>query len=168
MPRVGLALGSNLGNRLANLRAAWELLLLLGRPGGKLLQAPVYQTAPVQCPPDSPDFYNTVVEIDYEGTPSELLEQTQRIELKLGREATAPRNAPRVVDVDLLYFGELTLASSGLVLPHPRLTRRRFVLQPLADIRPDLKLPGDPLSIAEHLRRLTSDEPPLTRVRTAW
>lgn len=168
MPRVGLALGSNLGNRLANLRAAWDLLVLLGRPGGSFLQAPVYQTAPVQCPPDSPDFYNTVVEIGYDGTPADLLEQTQRIEVNLGRTAAAPRNAPRVVDVDLLYFGDLRVAASGLVLPHPRLTRRRFVLQPLADIRPDLKLPGDPLSIAEHLRRLTSDEPPLTLVRLAW
>jgi 2-amino-4-hydroxy-6-hydroxymethyldihydropteridine diphosphokinase len=168
MPCVGLALGSNLGNRLANLRAARDLLVLLGRPAGGFLQAPVYQTSPVQCPPDSPDFYNTVVEIDYAGMPAELLEQTQRIEVKVGRAAAAPRNAPRVVDVDLLYFGELTVAASGLVLPHPRLTRRRFVLQPLADIRPDLKLPGDPLSIAEHLQRLTSDEPPLTLVRAEW
>ena len=168
MPRVGIALGSNLGERLANLRAARDLLVRLDRPGGGHLQAPIYQTAPVLCPPGSPDFYNTVVEIDYEGTPAELLEQTQRIEVELGRAATPTRNAPRVVDVDLLYFGDTILESGDLVLPHPRLTRRRFVLQPLADIRPDLKLPGDPLSIAEHLRRLTSDEPPLTLVQAAW
>ena len=168
MPRVALALGSNLGDRLANLRAARDRLVALGPSGGGPLQAPIYQTAPVQCPADSPDFYNTVVEIDYSGTPAELLAQTQRIEHQLGRAAAAERNAPRIIDVDMLYFGEVVLRSGSLELPHPRLTRRRFVLQPLADLRPDLKLPGDATSIAEHLSRLESDEPLLVRVMEEW
>lgn len=168
MARVGIALGSNLGDRLANLQAARDRLACLGRSGSCLLQAPVYQTAPVQCPPESPDFFNTVVEIEFDGTPAELLAQTQQIEAELGRSGVGPRNAPRVIDVDLLYFGGQSLALEGLVLPHPRLTRRRFVLQPLAEIRPGLRLPGDPVRIDEHLRNLASDEPALAVVRAEW
>ncbi len=168
MARVGIALGSNLGDRLANLRAARARLVCLARPGGAFLQAPIYQTAPVHCPPDSPDFYNTVVEIEFDGTPDELLAQARQIEAALGRVGTAARNAPRVIDVDLLYFGAEEVATEALVLPHPRLALRRFVLQPLADIRPELRLPGDATSIAEHLRQLASDEPALALVRAAW
>lgn len=168
MARVGIALGSNLGDRLAHLQAAHALLVRLARPGGVVLQAPVYQTAPVHCPPDSPDFFNTVVEIEFDGTPGELLARTRRIEAELGRSAIAARNAPRVIDVDLLYFGAEVVASDTLVLPHPRLTLRRFVLQPLADIRPELMLPGDATSIAEHLRQLASEEPALALVQADW
>jgi 2-amino-4-hydroxy-6-hydroxymethyldihydropteridine diphosphokinase len=120
------------------------------------------------CPPDSPDFYNTVIEIELDGTPFELLESTQKIERDLGRASGGPRNAPRIIDVDLLYVGETSLVRDNLVLPHPQLTRRRFVLQPLAEIRPELRLPGSSLSIAEHLNLLTSDEPALEVVQTDW
>ncbi|MEO0018555.1 MAG: 2-amino-4-hydroxy-6-hydroxymethyldihydropteridine diphosphokinase [Verrucomicrobiota bacterium] len=168
MARVGIALGSNLGDRLANLRAARTLLLRLAPPGAAFLQAPVYQTAPGHCPADSPDFYNTVVEIEFDGTPCELLAQTRQIEATLGRTAAAVRNAPRVIDVDLLYVGAEMVASKVLELPHPRLALRRFVLQPLADIRPELRLPGEATSIAEHLRQLGDDEPALALVRVDW
>jgi len=168
MPRVGIALGSNLGERLAKLQAARELLRRVARPGAKLLQAPIYQTAPVACPDGSPDFFNTVVEIGFTGTPRDLLAHTQAIEAALGREPDALRNAPRLIDIDLLYFGNASLAADGLVLPHPRLTRRRFVLQPLADIRPELVLPGDHLTISDHLTRLPSNEPGLILVRAVW
>jgi 2-amino-4-hydroxy-6-hydroxymethyldihydropteridine diphosphokinase len=168
MARVGIALGSNLGDRLANLQAARDRLVKLARPTSEILQAPIYRTAPVLCPPDSPDFYNTVIEIELDGTPIELLESTQRIERDLGRASGGPRNAPRIIDVDLLYFGDVSLVREHLVLPHPQLTRRRFVLQPLAEIRPGLCLPGSSLSIAEHLNLLTSDEPALEVVQTDW
>lgn len=168
MARVGIALGSNLGDRLANLRAARTLLVRLAPPGAAFLQAPIYQTAPVHCPPDSPDFYNTVVEIEFDGTPAELLTHTRQIEAALGRVGTAVRNAPRVIDVDLLYVGAEVVASEALELPHPRLALRRFVLQPLADIRPELQLPGEATSIAEHLRQLADDEPALALVRADW
>ena len=135
---------------------------------GSLLQAPVYQTEPVECPDDSPDFYNTVIEIGYTGSPHDLLDLTQAIEFRLGRLAVPERNAPRVIDVDILYFGDERIEGEILDLPHPRLTCRRFVLQPLADIRPDLILPGDQVSIAEHLRHLDSNEPPLVSVQAAW
>lgn len=168
MPRVGIALGSNLGERLANLQAAVGLLDNPAQPGSVLLRAPVYQTAPVDCPDGSPDFFNTVVEIGYDETPAELLKHTQAIELKLGRVRSAGRNAPRIIDIDLLYFGNITLNTGDLQLPHPLLTRRRFVLQPLADIRPDLILPGDHLTISQHLASLLSNEPAPKLVSTEW
>ncbi|MEI6654016.1 MAG: 2-amino-4-hydroxy-6-hydroxymethyldihydropteridine diphosphokinase [Verrucomicrobiota bacterium] len=168
MPRAGIALGSNLGQRLANLQAAVEHLRRIARPGDALLQAPVYQTAPVDCSAGSPDFHNTVVEIGYDGTPIDLLKHTQAIESALGRTSGTEHHAPRVIDIDLLYFGDTIHAADGLTLPHPRLTRRRFVLQPLADIRPDLVLPGDQLTIAKHLARLVSNEPVLTLVQAVW
>lgn len=164
---AGIALGSNLGNRLRHLQEARDLLRSLAGPG-TLLQASVYQTEPVACPPDSPDFFNTVVEIGYTGSAHDLLAATQAIESQLGRIASPERNAPRVIDVDILYFGDQRIDSGRLDLPHPRLTSRRFVLQPLADIRPDLVLPGDQVSIAEHLSRLDSQEPPLVIVQALW
>lgn len=160
-------MGSNLGDRLKNLQAARDLLEELA-VAGSLLQAPIYQTEPVACPPGSPDFYNTVVAFDYIGTASELLAATQSIEARLGREVVPQRNAPRVIDVDILFLGEEWIESDTLILPHPRLTVRRFVLQPLADILPGLILPASEVSIAEHLRQLDSDEPPLAIVRTTW
>ncbi|WP_193213962.1 2-amino-4-hydroxy-6-hydroxymethyldihydropteridine diphosphokinase [Luteolibacter marinus] len=165
--KVGIALGSNLGNRLRHLQDARDLLRKIATPGS-LIQAPVYQTAPVACPPHSPDFYNTVVELDYPGTPHELLDATQAIEFHLGRQKVSEVNAPRVIDLDLLYFGDERIDGDILDLPHPRLTSRRFVLQPLADLRPDLILPGDQVSIAEHLMHLDSSEPPLVTVQAVW
>jgi len=168
MPRAGIALGSNLAQRLANLQAAREWLRRLARPGEALLQAPIYQTKPVDCPDGSPDFYNTVVEIGYDGSPEDLLHRTQAIESLLGRDRATLRNSPRLIDIDLLYFDNATRATGPLALPHPRLTQRRFVLQPLAEIRPELILPGDHRTIAQHLAMLRSDEPALTLVLAEW
>jgi 2-amino-4-hydroxy-6-hydroxymethyldihydropteridine diphosphokinase len=165
MPRVGIALGSNLGNRLENLRNACDRLRAIVVPGTSFLQAPVYQTAPVFCPDGSPDFYNSVVEIEFAGTPFELLEITQSIQAQLGRIDSTERNAPRTIDLDLLYFGEETVESAHLHLPHPRLHERRFVLQPLADIRPDLILIGQSFPVAQLLENLDSSEPALSVVR---
>jgi 2-amino-4-hydroxy-6-hydroxymethyldihydropteridine diphosphokinase len=168
LSRVGLALGSNLGRRLAHLQDARERLKNIAVTGEPFLQAPVYQTEPVHCPDGSPDFYNTVVEIAFAGTPFELLGRTQAIESELGRLASPERNAPRVIDVDLLSFRDQAIDAGPLVLPHPRLTTRRFVLQPLADIRPELVLPGDTATIREHLLHLDSPEPPLALVQEDW
>ncbi len=164
MPRVGIALGSNLGDRLANLLAAREALREITTPGAMFLQAPTYQTEPLHCPPDSPYFYNSVVEIDFEGSPFDLLELTQSIEIKLGRIAQHQRNAPRIIDVDLLYFGDQIIDTETLVLPHPRIAERQFVLQPLADIRPSLVLPKSTHRISELLQNLSSHELPLVQV----
>lgn len=166
MPRVGIALGSNLGDRLAHLHAAREALREIATPGEPFLQAPTYQTEPLLCPPESPFFYNSVVEIAYDGDPFELLELTQTIERKIGRTGAPERNAPRVIDVDLLYFGDRIIDAENLVLPHPRIGERRFVLQPLAGIRPDLVLPGQSRDIASLLNHLVSEESPLIQVNS--
>lgn len=164
MARAGIALGSNLGDRLARLREAVSRLRAIAAPGEPVLEAPVYQTEPRFCPPDSPDFLNTVVEIGFHGGARELLEKTRAIEKELGRVRGGGRNAPRTIDIDLLYLGDERRDEADLELPHPRLAERRFVLQPLADIRPDLVLPGRALTVAELLERLDSDEAPLVPV----
>ncbi len=161
MARAGIALGTNLGDRLTNLRAALSCLHIIATHGEPVLTACIYQTAPCGCPPDSPDFFNTVVEIDYTGDAPALLMQTQRIEQILGRVPAAERNAPRLIDLDLLYLGDECLNNGDLVLPHPRIHERRFVLQPLADIRPELLLPGRDLTVLEMLHRLDSSDAPL-------
>lgn len=165
MPRVGVALGSNLGDRAANLRAAISTLREIASPGEDFLVAPAYQTEPVHCPPDSPVFHNAVVEFTWSGgSAHDLLEITQAAEKRLGRVVAPVRNAPRVIDIDLLYFGDQLIDTEDLVLPHPRLHERRFVLEPLADIRPELVLPGKSSAIRDLLLGLSSTEPPLIRV----
>jgi 2-amino-4-hydroxy-6-hydroxymethyldihydropteridine diphosphokinase len=168
MPRIGIALGTNLGNRLQNLQDARDRLASIATPGEPVLQAPIYQTAPLNCPAGSPEFLNTVVEISWQGRPLALLDLTQSIEIHLGRTAAPERNAPRLIDVDLLYFGDEILNADPLILPHPRIAQRRFVLQPLADIRPHLILPGHQTTIAESLKNLHSPEPPLTLFQNTW
>ena len=157
-----------MGDRLDNLRQAREQVLAapewrgaVADPGGCLC-ASIYETEPVGCPPGSAAFLNTVLELATppETTPALILRRLQAIELALGRPSRHPRNAPRAIDLDLLYLGEIELAGADLTLPHPRLCQRRFVLAPLAEIRPDLILPGDPMPMAELLR----DSPDTSRV----
>jgi len=170
--RVGIALGSNLdsplGDRLSNIKLARDLLEKLTPDGTELIQAHVYQSEPLDCPEDSPVFLNTVIELSYDGSPGELLRQTQAIERQLGRDVIREKNAPRIIDIDILYFGTDLYHDALLTLPHPEMTHRRFVLQPLADIRPDLILPGDDITIADHLQHLDSAEPPLSLEQVNW
>ncbi|MDA7888272.1 2-amino-4-hydroxy-6-hydroxymethyldihydropteridine diphosphokinase [Akkermansiaceae bacterium] len=166
--RTGISIGSNLGNRLANLRIARDMVVRLNPNDDSYKQSSIYQTDPVDCPPDSPDFYNAVVEIGYIGTPHDLLTCIQGIEWHLGRVATAERNAPRKIDLDILYFGNTVIDEDVLIIPHPRLTDRRFVLKPLADICPHLVLPGDETTVGEHLRQLDTDEPEPSLIQSMW
>lgn len=170
--RVGIALGSNLdsplGDRLSNIKLARDLLEKLTPDGTELIQAHVYQSEPLDCPEDSPVFLNTVIELSYDGSPGELLRQTQTIERQLGRDVIREKNAPRIIDIDILYFGTDLYHDASLTLPHPEMTHRRFVLQPLADIRPELILPGDDITIADHLLHLDSAEPPLSLEQVNW
>jgi len=164
MARTGIALGSNLGDRLANLRAAATGLAALSFTGDSVLYAPVYQTEPMSCPEGSPSFYNSVIEIEWAGGVFELLDLTQSLEKSLGRTIAPVRNAPRVIDIDLLYCGSAVVDSEALILPHPGVGLRRFVLEPLSVIRPDLILPGKKSTVLEMLAGLDLREPPLQRV----
>ncbi|MFD2257054.1 2-amino-4-hydroxy-6-hydroxymethyldihydropteridine diphosphokinase [Luteolibacter algae] len=135
MPRVALALGSNLGNRHANIAAAIEELRKVSSAGEPFLEASLHDTPPQNCPPNSPRFLNTVIELHYPGNdPLELLDITQTIEIKLGRQPNPVRNAPRVIDIDLLTFGSIKLNHPRLILPHPRIKERPFVTIPLSEI----------------------------------
>ena len=150
--KVGIALGSNLGDRLANLRAARETIVDLvqqrtdspGRASNKtsVLVSPIYETDPIGCEPGASKFLNSVLEIEYDGDPTDLLQKLIRIEESLGRDRDHGRNVSRKIDIDLLYAGELNVENERLQLPHPRIHLRKFVLQPLADIRPELVLPN--------------------------
>lgn len=153
--RVGVALGSNLGDRLGQLRLAREQILALPGVSAPVLGSRVYETEPVGSGPDAGAYLNAVLEVEYDGKAITLLDGLQRIEADFGRPSKRPRNAPRTIDLDILYAGNLVLSNDEVVIPHPRLHQRRFVLAPLADIRPDLILPGQHHTIAELLARLS-------------
>lgn len=152
--RVGVALGSNLGDRLAHLRQARELVAKLPGASGPVVESRVYETEPVASGPDAGAYLNAVLEMEFAGQPITLLDGLQQIEATMGRPSKRPRNAPRTIDLDILYAGNLVLSNEEVVIPHPRLHLRRFVLMPLADIRPDLILPGQQQSIGNLLRSL--------------
>lgn len=159
----GIALGSNLNDRLGNLRLA--LALMLQRlPDARLIAAGgLYETDPIHCPEGSMAFYNSVIEIESSSLPHELFDALREIEHEMGRPALREPNAPRSIDLDILYAGSLIVADEKLVIPHPRLPFRRFVLQPLSDIRPQLVLPGETLSIQGLLDAL-EDRPDSVRL----
>lgn len=146
--RVGyLGLGSNVGERTANLRRAVELLAEHGVVVEAVSSA--YETEPVGEILDQPDFLNAAVRIRTTLGPEELLDLCKAIERECGREAGGPRHGPRPIDVDLLLLGDLELVTERLALPHPEVTSRRFVLVPLLELDPDLTLPdGRPLQAA--------------------
>ena len=162
----GIALGSNLGDRLGNLRDA--VRRLVEAKVRLLVAAPIYESEPVDCPAESQNFYNTVIEIETEMVPLELLKILRAIEVELGRLEKREHHEPRTVDLDVLYAGCEVMQHRELTLPHPRMTVRRFVLQPLADIRPDLILPGQVKTVAELLQKLVSDVSPLKLVANDW
>ena len=153
-----VALGSNLGDSRANvLRAVGLLQSLSDLP---LRLSSLWETAPVDCPPGSPQFINAVAGLVPRSaeTPRSLLAQLQSLEKKLGRPPKRILNEPRVIDLDLIAFGSQSLAAPDLVLPHPRAHLRRFVLQPLSEIAPDYVFPGQHKTVAELLRGLDSSE----------
>ena len=152
--RIGIALGSNLGDRLANLRAARKAIVDLTAAKDSVLVSSVYETEPVGCEPGAGKFLNAVLEIEYDGDPTDLLQKLIRIEESLGRDRNHARNVSRKIDIDLLYAGELNVENERLQLPHPRMHLRRFVLQPLADIRPDLVLPNQTKTVRELLAQI--------------
>ena len=140
--RAGVALGSNLGKPLDQLQKARARIEALPKVHPQILSSAVYETEPVGCEENAPKFLNAVLEFEYSGDPIELLGELAEIERSLGRAPSHLRNTSRLIDLDLLYFGDLECATDQLELPHPRMAQREFVLRPLADIRADLVLPG--------------------------
>jgi 2-amino-4-hydroxy-6-hydroxymethyldihydropteridine diphosphokinase len=152
--RAGVAVGSNLGERIANLRNARKEIAALPGARPPMRCSAVYETEPVGCERGAANFFNAVLEFSYAGEPDELLCELATIERILGRSAGHERNVSRTIDLDLLYFGELVIETAELRLPHPRIVEREFVLRPLADIRPDLVLPDQTEAISALLVRL--------------
>lgn len=146
---VYLALGTNLGDRWRNLQTAVSLL----RPFVTVTAvSPVYETKPWGVT-DQPDFLNLCLVGQTSLLPEALLAQCKAIEQQMGRQKTI-RFGPRLIDVDILFYGRLRLETPRLQIPHPRLPERDFVLVPLAEIAPLLRHPDNGLTVAEMLRRL--------------
>lgn len=153
-----IALGSNVGDSPTILRRAIERLAPLSST--PLVKSSFWQTTPVDCPPGSPPFVNAVVAITPFGgeTAESLLAKLLAFEKEFGRKPKQVLNEPRRLDLDLIAFGNETRRAPGLTLPHPRAVERRFVLQPLSEIAPDLVLPNQTQTVARLLAKLVSQE----------
>jgi 2-amino-4-hydroxy-6-hydroxymethyldihydropteridine diphosphokinase len=143
---IYLSLGSNVGDRESNLRAALARLQLAR-------VSPIYETEPVDLT-DQPWFLNLAAEIETDLSPHELLAHTQRIERDLGRTRTISKG-PRKIDIDILFFNDAIIHTPDLIIPHPRLEDRRFVLQPLCDLAPYLRHPATGRTVREMRAALT-------------
>ena len=133
---VYLSLGSNLGDRAANLRAAIDRLNAVGKVAAV---SSFYETEPVEVT-DQPWFLNCAVKLETERMPKQLLAALLRIEQQMGRRRDR-KKGPRVIDLDILLFGSSVIQAQGLTIPHPAMHERRFVLEPLAEIAPDVRHP---------------------------
>lgn len=161
-----LGLGSNLGDRRAQLAAA---VAALPSHGIRVLaSSSTYETEPVGEVLDQPDFLNACLRVETGHGPEELLAACKAVERELGREGGPDvlRHAPRPIDVDVLLLGDLEHASARLRLPHPEVTSRRFVLVPLLELDPELTIPGgtrlaDALAALDPAVRVTRAGPPL-------
>jgi 2-amino-4-hydroxy-6-hydroxymethyldihydropteridine diphosphokinase len=137
--RAYLGLGSNVGDRRANLQSAVDAL---PRHGVTVLRSSsTYDTEPVGLILDQPDFLNACIEVETEHDPLELLDSCKSVEREVGRAAGGLRHGPRVIDVDVLLLDDLEYESERLRLPHEQVTSRRFVLVPLLELDPELTLP---------------------------
>ncbi|MEI6033674.1 MAG: 2-amino-4-hydroxy-6-hydroxymethyldihydropteridine diphosphokinase [Verrucomicrobiae bacterium] len=145
--RAGIALGSNLGDRLHFLHEARSQLLALHEGPGAFLCSKIYETAPMDCPAGSASFLNAAIELSTSLTPFDLLARLQQIETLLGRPQHHEFHEPRTMDLDLLYLDQIEISHAALTLPHPRISERTFVLDPLREICPERILPGKNLSV---------------------
>lgn len=172
-PPCFIGLGANLqsahGDPAATVLAAAQALVPFSSV--PVLLSSLWQTTPVDCPPGSPPFINAVAAIvPLDSLPQDasgaitLLRQLQRIELDFGRERGDQVNAPRALDIDMLCWGDLALQTPELVLPHPRMLVRRFVLEPLAEIAPGLIPPGCEHSVISVLAGLP-DQGEIQRIK---
>lgn len=161
--RVFLSLGSNVGRRPDNLRNA--LKLIAREPGIRVVRVSLlYSTTPVGYNPQR-KFINGALELRTRLSPRDLLGRLERIEERMGK-STPFRNGPRCIDIDVVLFGQRQVQENGLVVPHPRMHGRRFVLEPLAEIAARAIHPGQRRSVAQMLAGLGPEES--VRPRGAW
>jgi 2-amino-4-hydroxy-6-hydroxymethyldihydropteridine diphosphokinase len=155
---VFVALGSNLGDSAQILRRA--VARLQGLSDAPIRRSSLWKTSPVDCPPGSPPFVNAVAALVPRAgeTPEILLRKLQALEKEFGRRPKQVLNEPRPLDLDLIAFGSETRNTPALTLPHRRAHLRRFVLQPLSEIAPDLVLPGQSKTVAQLLAGLDASE----------
>jgi 2-amino-4-hydroxy-6-hydroxymethyldihydropteridine diphosphokinase len=149
---IYLGLGSNMGDRRAHLADA-----IVGLQASDLRitrASSVYETAP-QDVPDQPWFLNQVVEAETDLFPKQLLSRARKVERALGRKRGVAKG-PRIIDIDILLFGDSIIDADDLQIPHPRMLERRFVLEPLAEIAPDLRFPINNKTIREMLNSVAS------------
>lgn len=153
-----IALGSNLGDSVQILTEAMKRLAELSDQ--PLLRSSLWATSPVDCPPGSPDFVNAVVGLVplLGETPESLLGKLQTLEQEFGRRPKKVMNEARPLDLDIIAFGDEVRNTGTLVIPHPRAHLRQFVLTPLAEIAPELILPGQVKTVTELQRGLTTLE----------
>jgi len=153
-----IALGSNLGDSVSVLQEAMKRLAELSAQ--PLLRSSLWATSPVDCPPGSPDFVNAVVGlVPLPGeTPASLLGKLQALEQEFGRRPKKVMNEPRPLDLDIIAYCQEVRNTAALVLPHPRAHTRQFVLAPLAEIAPELILPGQTKTTRKLQRELKTGE----------
>ncbi len=155
----GSNLGSQFGDREANLR---EAIRRVGQLGEIRAVSSFFDTAPVGYT-DQPRFLNGAMLIETALEPLDLMRELLAIERAMGRDrAAAPPKGPRVIDLDLLLMGEVAMNSEGLTLPHPAMAERRFVLEPLAEIAPEMPDPLSGLTVGQMLERLNNPDPRLS------
>ncbi|PAW80981.1 MAG: 2-amino-4-hydroxy-6-hydroxymethyldihydropteridine diphosphokinase [Pedosphaera sp. Tous-C6FEB] len=157
-PMAFIALGGNLGDARATVREAMQRLAAFS--SSPLLRSSLWRSTPVDCPAGSPDFINAVVALTPlpHLTPESLLTELQALEREFGRRPKLVLNEARPLDLDLIAWGGEVRSTPALTLPHPRAHLRRFVLQPLSELAPDLMLPGQTHTVAELLAGLRTGE----------
>jgi 2-amino-4-hydroxy-6-hydroxymethyldihydropteridine diphosphokinase len=165
---IGLCLGTNLGDRMANLRAAASALAELEQTD-IIARSAVYETEPVDVSPEHRDqaFLNAVLVLETALDVRRISRHMHAIEDEMGRVRTSDRNAPRPIDIDIIYADGIQLEEDDLTVPHPEWAGRRFVVQPLADVRPGFVLPGTNRTVSDVLLSLPQ-EPKVIPSKAQW
>ena len=162
-----VGLGSNAGDSLSLLVEGRRLLVSRSGAAG-LMSSALYRTAPVSCASETREFLNAVIFFQSSLAPVEMLDLCQELEVELGRPREHGYHEPRTLDMDILMAGELVLTTPRLTLPHPRAHKRVFVLVPMAEVAPDLKLPNMQVTVSELGDTLTRRPGDLQLVQKGW